>query len=365
MKVTLKMMRWRVCLKVLPAILILPLSLFGKCPLSSGGKLELLAPAGNLIVETTGVDAVEVEISNRQVVLQEKCEGNLVVVTATSVTGLPDWKIRVPKGVELDLTTKAGSIQVGDTDGRETKLRTSGGKITAGGIKGNALLVATEVQAGNIGGNAELRGGGGKLQVGDVGGNAQFFSTGGDIATGIVKGSVMADTGSGSIAIRESNGDVVVTTQAGDITSNYVRGGFNGTTQSGTIRLDKAGSWVHAYTGVGDIVFRLVPTNLAGDLHVKAEAGLGNITMYLPEKISATIDAIVVKPALTAKGILGNFLPNASATVVSGLRGLIPGRNEPQRLLPGPEESKFVINGGANLIKARTSAGTININKGN
>jgi hypothetical protein len=361
MKVKWKMLRWRVCLKVLPAILILPLSLFGKCPLTSGGKLELHAEAGNLIVDTTGVDAAEVEISNRQIVLQEKCEGNVAVVTATSVTGLPDWKIRVPKGVALDLATKAGSIRVADTDGRETKLRTSGGKITTGSLKGDVLLVATEVLTGNIGGNAEVRGGGGKIQVGDVGGNAQFFSTGGDISTGIVKGSVMADTGSGSIMIRESNGDVVVTTQAGDITSNYVRGGFNGSTQSGTIRLEKAGGWVHALTGVGDIVFRLVPTNPNGDLHVKAEAGLGNITMFLPEKISATIEAIVVKPALNAKGILGDLLPK-----ISSLRGLIPGRNERQGFLPGgPEQERFVINGGANLIKARTSAGTININRGN
>jgi hypothetical protein len=356
----------RVMLKVLPAILILPLSLFGKCPLTSGGKLELLAPAGNLIVDTTGVDAVEVEVSNRQVVLQEKCEGNVAVITTASVTGLPDWKIRVPKGVTLDLSTNAGSIQVGDTDGRETKLRTSGGKITAGSIKGNALLVATEVQAGNIGGNAELRGQGGRLQVGDVGGNAQFFSTGGDIATGVVKGGVTADTGSGSITIRESNGDVVVTTKAGDITSNYVRGSFNGSTESGNIRLERVGSWVHALTGVGDIVFRLVPTNLAGDLHVKAEAGFGNITMYLPEKISATIDAIVVKPALNAKGIFSDFFPKAPSALVNGIRGLIPGRNEQRSLLPGgPEQERLVINGGTNTIKARTSAGTININKGN
>jgi len=217
-------MKLRLLIRVLPAVLLLPLILFGKCPISSHGTLELLAPAGNLIVETTGTDSVEVEVSSRQVVLKETCGRDIVTVTATmsGMTGLPDWRIRVPKGVSLDLSTQGGSIQVGDTDGRETKLRTSGGRVTAGAIKGNALILANEVRTGEIGGNAEVRGQGGKLQVGNVGGDVLFFSTGGDIATGIVKGRVKADTGSGSVTIRESSGDVVVTTQEGDITSDFV-----------------------------------------------------------------------------------------------------------------------------------------------
>src|SRR6202008_4313212 len=97
----------------------------------------------------------------------QTCGRDLVNVTATmeGVTGLPDWKIRVPKGVSLDLSTQGGSIQIMDTDGRETKLRASGGRVTAGMIKGNALIVASEVRTKDIGGNAELRGMGGKLQV--------------------------------------------------------------------------------------------------------------------------------------------------------------------------------------------------------
>jgi hypothetical protein len=104
----------RILLHVFPAILLLPFSLFGKCPISPTGTLELLAPAGNLIVDTTGTDSVEVQVSNPQVVLKETCGRDIVSITATmtGVTGLPDWKIRVPKGVSLDLSTQGGSIQV-------------------------------------------------------------------------------------------------------------------------------------------------------------------------------------------------------------------------------------------------------------
>ena len=50
---------------------------------------ELLAPAGNLIVDTTGTDSVEVEVSSSKVVLNQTCGRDLVTVTSTmsGVTG--------------------------------------------------------------------------------------------------------------------------------------------------------------------------------------------------------------------------------------------------------------------------------------
>jgi len=363
-------MKRRLSLSVLSAVLLLPFNLFGKCPISPTGTLELLEQAGNLIVDTTGTDSVEVEVSSNKVVLKETCGRDLVSVTSTmsGVTGLPDWKIRVPKGVSLDLSTQGGNIQVMDTDGRETKLRTSGGKVTAGIIKGNALIVASEVRTLDIGGSAELRGQGGKLQVGNVGGDAVFFTTGGDIATGAVKGKVKADTGSGSVTIRESNGDVLVSTQAGDITSDFVHGAFDGKTGSGMIRLERVGGWVHALTGVGDIFFKLVPSNFAADLHVKAETGLGNITMYLPERLSATVTAIVDKPALNAKRIITDFPYKAASSGFNTIKGLVPGvgGTDAQRsFMGGPEQQQIVINDGVNSVRPHTSAGTIRILKGN
>jgi hypothetical protein len=359
-------MKRRVWAGVLPAVLILPLSLFGKCPISPNGRLELLAPAGNLLVETTGSDSVEVEVSSRQVTLNETCTSkDLVNITGTmsSASGLPEWKIRVPRGISLDLSTQGGSISVGDTDGRETFLRTSGGRVTTGLIKGKALIRANDVRTGNIGGDVEIRGEGGRLQVGNVDGNAEFNSKGGDIITGIVKGSVKADTGSGSVTIRESNGDVLVSTQAGDISSSYVHGSFDGKTDSGNIRLDRVGSWVHAFTGVGDIVFKLVPTSLTGDFHVKAEARIGSITMYVPEKINATISSLIERPSFNGSRII-NELKGPTKGAANAIMGLVPGRAK--ALVPGgPETDQYVLGNGANQMKLRASSGTIRILKGN
>ena len=344
-------MRLRICLLSMLAVLSLaPLSLHAKCQISPNGRLELRAPAGNLLVSTTGTDSVEVQVSNRQVTVQETCERDKVTITGKAPTsiGIPDWKITVPRGITLDLSTQGGSIQVADTDG-EALLRTSGGKVTAGNIGGNALIYGTEVRTGNIGGNAELRGLGGRLQLGDIGGSAEFHTPGGDITAGIVKGTVKATMDSGSISIREAIGNVVVTTKEGDITSEYVRGSFDGKTESGNIHLEKVGSWVKAFTGVGDIFFRLVPNNLAGDLHVTAEAALGNITMYVPKAMKASFDVVVEKPAMSTKSILSNIPLKAP---INAFNKLIPG---------GPEKQTFEVNKGGNAIRLRTSSGTIRI----
>lgn len=83
----------------LPAALLLPLTLFAKCPITADGRLVLRAPAGNLLVDTSTTDAVEVEVSNRQVMVQETCKKETVEISATAPAsiGIPDWKIRVPR----------------------------------------------------------------------------------------------------------------------------------------------------------------------------------------------------------------------------------------------------------------------------
>jgi hypothetical protein len=303
-------------------------------------------------------------VSNRQVLLNENCGRDTVAITAKAPTsiGIPDWKIRVPRSITLDLSTEGGNIQVTDTDG-EARLRTGGGKVTAGNIKGNALIRATEIRIGNVGGNVELRGLGGRLQIGDIGGNAEFYTPGGDVTAGVVKGGVKAVLESGSITIRESNGDVVVSTKEGSITSEFVHGSFDGNTENGNIRVANAGSWVKAVTGVGDIFFRLVPNNLAGDLHVTAEAAFGNITVYVPKAMKATFNAVVDKPAMGTRSIFSDFPPVKAP--VNAFNKLIPGGGT-EKLIPGaPEKQNSVVNGGGNPVKLRTSSGTIRILAGN
>jgi len=77
-------MNLRLSLPALLLALLLPLSLFAKCPITPNGRLVVRAPAGNLQVDTTGTDSVDIEVSNRQVTVQETCRKETVDISATA-----------------------------------------------------------------------------------------------------------------------------------------------------------------------------------------------------------------------------------------------------------------------------------------
>jgi DUF4097 and DUF4098 domain-containing protein YvlB len=333
---------------------------------------------GNLQIDTASRDSVETQVNNSAIQIQENCGRDSVEVSSNSpgknvVQGTVIWRILVPKNANLDLVTMAGSINVGDSDGNVI-LRTTGGSVTAGQIKGNAAIITQggSIKSGNIGGNAELRSQGGSLEVGDVTGNADFQTGVGPIRAGIIAGRVTADTAGGTIVIAEVRGDVKATTKAGDISigdaaritattaggniiSRRVRGPFQGRTESGDIRLDSAEAWVEASTGFGNIVVRLTPDNPDGDLHVDLQSGIGDLTIFLPQRMKASIEATVERPAFSAQRIISDFPMNAGAAKTP--RGLVPNK------FYAPTQSQTVINGGGNRIVLHTSLGKIEIKK--
>ena len=353
-------------------------SLFAKCPVSDGATLIVRAPVGDVQVDTTARDGVvDVQVDS-SVQLQENCNKDSVEFTSNAseqdqTRGALVWRVVAPRNINLDLVATSGNINVGDVDGSAV-LRTAGGSITAGQVKGNAAMITQGgfVKAGNISGDAELRSQGGTLEVGDVGGNAEFHTTAGQIRAGTIAGSVTAEGGRAIFIVKA--GDVKATTNAGDIsigdaaridaktaggtiTSRRVRGPFQGHTESGDIRLDSAGAWVEASTGAGNIIVHLVPENIDGDLHMDLQAGIGDVTIYVPQRLKASIDATVQRPAFQAQQIISDFPMN----------GLAPGRPA-QGLIPnnryyGPTHSESLLNGGGNKITLHTSLGKITIRR--
>lgn len=342
--------------------------LFAHCPVSSNATLTIHAPIGNLLVDTTGTDAVDVEITNKQVTSREvTCRADLVEIEGTAPAGFngtADWKIRVPKSMNLDLVTLGGNINMGDSDGNVT-LRTTGGSVIVGNIRGRAAIITQGgfIKSGNIGNTVELRSKGGYLEVGNIAGDAVFETSVGSIRTGIVDGRVTAETAGGNITIREARGDVVATTAAGDIsvgegrritastaggniTSRTVRGPFKGHTDYGDIRVEQATSWIEATTGQGNIFVKLVPDNLDGDLHVDLTTGVGDITLFVPERMKATVDATIQRPTFNTPRIVSDFPMNA-LTATGAARSLTP------------VQQKSILNGGGNNIRLHTSLGTI------
>ena len=352
--------------------------LLAKCPVSDGAVLFVRAPIGDVQVDTSSREAaVDVQVDNSLIQVQENCGRDIELTSnvpdPAQVRGTILWRIVVPRNVNLDLVATAGNINVGDVDGNAI-LRTTGGHITAGQIKGKAAIITQGgfVKAGNVGGDAEIRSQGGTLEVGDVGGNAEFHTTAGQIRAGSISGSVTAEGGRAIFIIKA--GDVQAMTNAGDIsigdaarinaktaggsiTSRHVRGPFQGHTESGDIRLDSAAAWVEASTGAGNIVVHLVPENIDGDLHMDLQAGIGDVTVYVPARLKATIDATVQRPAFLTQQIISDF-PMSGIAPGRPVQGLIPNNR-----FYSPTHSQSLLNGGGNKITLRTSLGKITIRR--
>lgn len=360
----------------LVVILLFQLPLFAKCPVSVGTTLSVRAPAGNLVVDTTGSDSVEVQVNNPQVQIQETCGRDRIEITSNTPPqgqSAIQWKITVPKTINLDVVAYAGSITSGDSDGNVT-LRSTGGPIIVGQIKGNAAIITQGglIKSGNIGGDAELRSQGGSIEAGNVAGNAELETGVGPIRAGIIGGRTRAETAGGNITIAESRGELIATAVGGTIsigeagrisakadggiTGRRVHGPFQGQTQEGDIRLDSAGSWVEASTGFGNIVVKLVPENIEGDLHLDLETGVGDVTVFLPQRMKATIEATVERPAFEAQRIFSDFPVGAAVGAARRGSALAPRTQAPAR-------SQTILNGGGNSIKLHTSLGKIEIRK--
>jgi len=363
---------------------------FAKCPISDGTTVIVRAPVGNLRVDTTGRDAVDITVTT-DLAVKENCGRDRIEYTADApgqFRGTIDWKILVPRTVNLDLVTYGGNITVGDSDGA-VKLRTTGGSVTVGRIKGKTAIISQAgfIKTGDLGDDAEMRiSSAGAIEIGSVAGNADLHTAGGPITTGFVNGKVTAEASGGSIYIKGAHGEVAVDAEPGDIyvgdaarinaksaggsiTNPRVRGPFHGETESGNIRLDQAGSWVEATTGYGSIVVRMVPESFDGDLHMNLQSGVGDVTIYIPERMRATIDATVERPAMNARRIISEFPMNglASNAPVPNRRGTraIPAVTPPpsvNRFL-SPVHEQGVIQGGGNQIQLHTSLGKIEIFK--
>jgi hypothetical protein len=364
--------RFRVICGLIFLVSSFSLPLLAKCPVSDGATLVVRAPAGDLHVDTSGREAaVDVQFTGSAPQIQETCGKDTIEYSSTGadpLKGTVAWKIVTPKSIHLDLVTMAGNINIGDIDG-DVILRTAGGSVTAGRIKGRAAIITQGglIKAGNIGGDAELRSQGGTLDVGDVGGNAELHTTAGQIRAGNIIGSVNAEGGrtitiigagevkattAGDISIGDAS-RINAKSGGGNITSRRVRGPFQGHTESGDIRLDSAAAWVEASTGNGNIIVRLVPDNFDGDLHMDLQAGVGDVTVYIPQRMKASIDATIQRPAFQSQQIVSDF-------------PITPVR--PQGLIPNPKyytpsRSESFLNGGGNKIVLHTSLGKITIRK--
>jgi len=163
-----------------------------------------------------------------------------------------------------------------------------------------------------------VRTGGGDVDLRDTTGSAVLRTSGGDISAKNVKGNIELRTSGGTILADTIVGDVDADTSGGDVRLLHIDGKIRGNTSGGSVRVSLEGSnrGVSATTSGGDIELTL-PRAVAGNL--EATTSGGDITTDLP------VTTTIVKD--------------------DRLRG--------------------TVNGGGQLIEARTSGGSIRLRVAN
>jgi TonB family protein len=238
------------------------------------------------------------------------------------------FEIAVPANYNLDINTEVGDIETMDIGGTATlvteggnihtlrigrngfehafpgrpvaKLVTEGGHIQIGDVVGDvsAFTAGGHIVTGYISGEANLHTGGGHIRAAGIGGRAELATEGGNITVGKASKYVSVKTGGGQIDFGEVHGSVHAQTAGGGIRVMYVAGPMEVESTGGSICLTRVAGSVRAATGDGTITAWINPeTNSSGPVRLagasQLSSGSGDIIVYLPRNLAATIEAIV------------------------------------------------------------------------
>lgn len=291
------------------------------------------------------------------------------------------FEVTVPRGYSVEVSTEAGDIETQDIGGtaglhtqggniytgriggsgfRETssgravaKLETEGGHIQVAGVAGelSAFTAGGHIEVGNVTGDASLRTGGGHIRAGKIGGRAELETVGGNITVAHAGNFVNVKTGGGQIDFGEVRGSVHAQTGGGGIRVMYVSGPMEVESSGGSICLTSVAGAVQAATSGGTITAWINPdaTSGSGTVHLggasQLTSGNGDIVVFLPRNLAATIDATVM-----AGG-------ERHIEADPALHLMIQGPNNGA----GPLHALATLNGGGAPLRLRTTAGKIRL----
>ncbi len=291
------------------------------------------------------------------------------------------FEVAVPRSYSIEVNTEVGDITTGDIGGTAS-LQTQGGNITAGRIGGpglrdishgrslakletqgghiqvldvagdlSAFTAGGHINAGNITGDASLHSGGGHIRAGQIGGRAELDTAGGNITVAQAGHLVNVRTGGGQIDFGEVRGSVRAQTGGGGIRVMYVSGPMEVESNGGSICLTRVADAVQASTSGGTITAWINPDAAAGTGPVRLSgasqlaSGSGDIVVFLPRNLAATIDAIVTNGS-------ERYIEADSAlhlTIQAPANG------------SGPVHAVADLNGGGAPLKLRTAGGKIRL----
>jgi len=289
------------------------------------------------------------------------------------------YTVYVPASLSVEVHTGAGDIETGDIGGHAllvteggnittgrigffnraaaangapvAKIDTEGGHITVLDVMGDidAYTAGGFIQARDIQGNAKLHSGGGHIRAAHIKGTAQLETDGGNITVGEAGALVGVRTGGGQIDFGEVHGSVHAETGGGGVRVMYVSGPMEVETSGGGICLTRVSNVVRAATGNGNITAWITPDSGDSSHPVRLPgpsqlaSGTGDIVVFLPRNLAATIDASVENGGpdrIEADPALGlNVQPSDG----------------------GPMHASGTLNGGGALLRLRSVEGKIRL----
>jgi len=291
------------------------------------------------------------------------------------------FEVTVPSGYNVDVNTEVGDIETQDIGGTAS-LRTQGGNIRTGRIGGSgprdaapgrsvakletqgghiqvldvagditAFTAGGHISVGSIAGDASLRTGGGHVRAVRIGGRAELETVGGNITVAHTGNFVNVRTGGGQIDFGEVRGSVHAQTGGGGIRVVTVSGPMEVQSSGGSICLTRVSDSLQAATSGGTITAWINPDAPSGGGNVRLSgssqltSGNGDIVVFLPRNLAATIDAIV------ATG--GEHRIEADPALHLMIQGSSNGN--------APVHATATLNGGGAPLRLRSTAGKIRL----
>ena len=254
--------------------------------------------------------------------------------------------VRVPAEFDVEGRSDGGALEVTRLVGR-VDFSTGGGSISVTQHKG---LVDVSSGGGgmemrDIEGDVRMSTGGGGLELNNITGTVRGSTGGGGIQLADVTsehGSRIT-TGGGSIEVDGLKGRFDVSTGGGALRGEDCAGDLTITTGGGAIRLRNMAGDLHASTGGGGIDYRIDNPDMLASSDVQLSTGHGDIDLYLPDALKATVSATIEKYRRTSD-IRSDF-PLETEEKFDNLYGTL------------------VLNGGGSSISVRTAESKVSIYK--
>jgi DUF4097 and DUF4098 domain-containing protein YvlB len=207
------------------------------------------------------------------------------------------------------------------------------GSWLSGIFSGHNDRVHFEIQVPR-GAEVDLSTAGGAIDAESIRGRLDLHSSGGSIGVTDIEGDVAARTSGGDVSADNVRGDVHLSTSGGAIQAQGIDGDLVAKTSGGSIELQEAGGAVEAHTSGGPVRASFAAGNASGG---SLSSSGGGITAIVDPAVALNVDAH------TSGGRVSVDLPIAAR--VSSSRNTLRGE----------------LNGGGNLLKLRSSGGSIKV----